>query len=281
MKVKWIVIALLLITVTLLGNDPLYFVVTGEARQPALVNRYKTALLEQLRLNDITVIDDESIAVIRELMLLYETGQMERSREVYEKYQLKAATNILNASFDYDPAGNLSITLRLVQLQGVTEFNTNSLLRKDEANTSVIGAEHAQKLLYRVWNIGFRDEHIGSPYFELAKSKNTYTEGEQLSISITCAEAVYLHIFYRTGETLEYFLKEPISKPNSTHYLEGTVELPPGEQTTYLETLLFVATIDSVDLSGINSRTRLYETLQKTDGSRWEIHEISYEIRRK
>ena len=284
MKTKWITIALLLITVTLLGSDPLYFVVSGEALQTVLVNRYKTAFLEQLRLNDIAVIEDESIAVIGELKNLYETGQMERSKEIYEKYQLEKATRILNASFDYAPDGKLSITISLLDFQGTTLFKKTGTLEKDETSTGVVGTEHARELLYEVWEIGFRDSYEGKPYFELTKSKNTYTEGESLSVSVTFGEPVYLYLFYRTGDTLEYILDESITQANTKHYLEGELFLPPGETSdSYIETILFVAL--NSNLSGLGkdvSDTEGLEMILKgIDGSRWEVKEISYEIRRK
>lgn len=284
MKVNWITMALLLITAALLGSNPLYFVVSGEAVQPVLVNRYKTAFLEQLRLNDIAVIEGESIPVIGELKILYETGQMERSREIYEKYQLETATRILNATFDYAPDGKLSITISLLDIQGTTLFKKTGTLEKDETSTDVIGTEHARELLYEEFGIGFIDSRPGKPYFELAKSKNTYTEGESLSVSVTLEESVYLYLFYRIGDTLEYLLHKAITEASTKYYLEGELFLPAGEKAdSYIETLLFVAL--NTNLTGLEKDVSDIEGLEKIlngiDGSKWEVQEISYEIRRK
>jgi len=284
LKVNWITMALLLITAALLGSNPLYFVVSGEAVQPVLVNRYKTAFLEQLRLNDIAVIEGESIPVIWELKILYETGQMERSKEIYEKYKLEKATRILNASFDYAPDGKLSITISLLDFQGTTLFKKTGTLGKDETSTDVIGKEHARELLYEVFKIGFIDSLPGKPSIELVKSKNTYTEGELLSVGVTCGEPVYLYLFYRTGDTLEYLLYKSITQPNTKYYLEGELFLPAGEKSdSYIETILFVAL--NSNLSGLGKDVSDIEGLEKIlngiDGSKWEVQEISYEIRRK
>ncbi|HON29126.1 MAG TPA: hypothetical protein PK411_12870 [Mesotoga infera] len=283
MKTKWVTIALLLITAALLGSNPLYFVVSGEAVQAVLVNKYKTAFLEQLRLNYIDVIEDESIPVIWELKNFYEMGEM-GSKEIYEKYKLEEATLILNATFDYASDGKLSITISLLDIQGTTLFKKTGTLEKDETSTDVIGKEHARELLYEVFKIGFIDSLPGKPSIELVKSKNTYTEGESLSVSVTLEEPVYLYLFYRTGNTLEYFLYKSITQPNTKYYLEGELLLPAGEKAaSYIETLLFVAL--KTNLTGLEEDVSDIEGLEKIlngmDGSKWEVQEISYEIRRK
>ena len=283
MKTKWVTIALLLITAALLGSNPLYFVVSGEAVQAVLVNKYKTAFLEQLRLNYIDVIEDESIPVIWELKNFYEMGEM-GSKEIYEKYKLEEATLILNATFDYASDGKLSITISLLDIQGTTLFKKTGTLEKDETSTGVIGKEHARELLYEVFKIGFIDSLPGKPSIELVKSKNTYTEGESLSVSVTLEEPVYLYLFYRTGNTLEYFLYKSITQPNTKYYLEGELLLPAGEKAaSYIETLLFVAL--KTNLTGLEEDVSDIEGLEKIlngmDGSKWEVQEISYEIRRK
>lgn len=283
MKTKWITIALLLITAALLGSNPLYFVVSGEAVQAVLVNKYKTALLEQLRLNDITVIEDESIPVIWELKNFYEMGEI-GSKEIYDKFKLEEATRILNATFDYASDGKLSITISLLDIQGTTLFKKTGTLEKDETSTDVIGKEHARELLYEVFKIGFIDSLPGKPSIELVKSKNTYTEGESLSVGVTLEEPVYLYLFYRTGDTLEYFLYKSITQPNTKYYLEGELLLPAGEKAaSYIETLLFVAL--KTNLTGLEEDVSDIEGLEKIlngmDGSKWEVQEISYEIRRK
>lgn len=283
MKTKWVTIALLLITAALLGSNPLYFVVSGEAVQAVLVSKYKTAFLEQLRLNYIDVIEDESIPVIWELKNFYEMGEM-GSKEIYEKYKLEEATLILNATFDYASDGKLSITISLLDIQGTTLFKKTGTLEKDETSTDVIGKEHARELLYEVFKIGFIDSLPGKPSIELVKSKNTYTEGESLSVSVTLEEPVYLYLFYRTGNTLEYFLYKSITQPNTKYYLEGELLLPAGEKAaSYIETLLFVAL--KTNLTGLEEDVSDIEGLEKIlngmDGSKWEVQEISYEIRRK
>jgi len=283
LKTKWVTIALLLITAALLGSNPLYFVVSGEAVQAVLVNKYKTAFLEQLRLNYIDVIEDESIPVIWELKNFYEMGEM-GSKEIYEKYKLEEATLILNATFDYASDGKLSITISLLDIQGTTLFKKTGTLEKDETSTGVIGKEHARELLYEVFKIGFIDSLPGKPSIELVKSKNTYTEGESLSVSVTLEEPVYLYLFYRTGNTLEYFLYKSITQPNTKYYLEGELLLPAGEKAaSYIETLLFVAL--KTNLTGLEEDVSDIEGLEKIlngmDGSKWEVQEISYEIRRK
>lgn len=283
MKTKWVTIALLLITAALLGSNPLYFVVSGEAVQAVLVSKYKTAFLEQLRLNYIDVIEDESIPVIWELKNFYEMGEM-GSKEIYEKYKLEEATLILNATFDYASDGKLSITISLLDIQGTTLFKKTGTLEKDETSTDVIGKEHARELLYEVFKIGFIDSLPGKPSIELVKSKNTYTEGELLSVSVTLEEPVYLYLFYRTGNTLEYFLYKSITQPNTKYYLEGELLLPAGEKAdSYIETLLFVAL--KTNLTGLEEDVSDIEGLEKIlngmDGSKWEVQEISYEIRRK
>jgi hypothetical protein len=283
LKTKWVTIALLLITAALLGSNPLYFVVSGEAVQAVLVNKYKTAFLEQLRLNYIDVIEDESIPVIWELKNFYEMGEM-GSKEIYEKYKLEEATLILNATFDYASDGKLSITISLLDIQGTTLFKKTGTLEKDETSTDVIGKEHARELLYEVFKIGFIDSLPGKPSIELVKSKNTYTEGESLSVSVTLEEPVYLYLFYRTGNTLEYFLYKSITQPNTKYYLEGELLLPAGEKAaSYIETLLFVAL--KTNLTGLEEDVSDIEGLEKIlngmDGSKWEVQEISYEIRRK
>ncbi len=79
-------------------------------------------------------------------------------------------------------------------------------------------------------------------------------------------------------------MDESITQANTKHYLEGELFLPPGETSdSYIETILFVAL--NSNLSGLGkdvSDTEGLEMILKgIDGSRWEVKEISYEIRRK
>ncbi len=246
-----------------------------------ILSSIRFELLETLS-KHIEIIDKQNELFISEVKTLQETGQMQKTKDAYEKFKIPNTDKLIILKvYKNSLDDSIYISFNVLDIKGVTEFSKIENIKKTSRIASEIknaSINIALNFIMSKNNTILYDTKKGLPFFFVSDYGKIYKSGEYLYIKINTQSNGVLYVYEKIADSLYLYTEKPLNK--TTYSITGKMVFPENfNGDIYEENLLLLFITDSnYELKNTKTLSELSKVLNSIPHENWEMEILYYTI---